>query len=63
MIDIFGSKRLGQAMRRSLSHTRLYPSSHFAFIQGWKAACRFLKRVHDAERQNAMVKLNEDKKL
>lgn len=49
MKGIFGSKRLKQAMHRSLSATRLYPSSHFAFQQGWKAACKFLERVHEAD--------------
>lgn len=49
MKEIFGSKRLEQAMHRSLSATSLYPSSHFAFLQGWKAACKFLERVHEAE--------------
>lgn len=49
MKGIFGSKRLKQAMHRSLSATSLYPSSHFAFQQGWKAACKFLERVHEAE--------------
>ena len=49
MKGIFGSKRLEQAMFHSLSATRLYPSSHFAFQQGWKAACKFLERVHNAE--------------
>ena len=49
MKGIFGSKRLDQAMRRSLSKTRPYPESRFAFIQGWRSACKFLKRVHEAE--------------
>lgn len=49
MKGIFGSKRLKQAMRRSLYATSLCSSSHFAFIQGWNAACKFLERVHKAE--------------
>lgn len=49
MKNIFGRKRLEQAMRRSLSATSLYPSSHFAFQQGWRAACKFLERVYNAE--------------
>ena len=49
MKGIFRSKRLEQAMFRSMMATNILPTPKYAFEQGWKAACKFLERVHNAE--------------
>jgi hypothetical protein len=49
MKGIFSSKRLDQAMLRSMRATNISPTPKYAFKQGWIAACKFLERVHNAE--------------
>lgn len=49
MKGIFGSKRLEQAMFRSIMGTIISDTPKYAFKQGWEAACKFLESVHEAE--------------